>query len=148
MPTFVASDPEIATPPEALPNEVTGDAVTCGISTIGSTVVMRGELTLDEDLIFDGKFDGTLIDGARMLSIGLFAEVNADIVGESADIAGSIDGQFKGSGTVYVRRTARISGAISAQDLRVEDGTNLEHVVLSGRISRAEEPEPRKRKRP
>lgn len=109
---------------------------------------MRGELTLDEDLIFDGKFDGTLINGARKLSIGPFAEVNADIFGESADIAGSIDGEFTGSGTVYVRRTARINGAISAQDLKVEDGTNLEHVVLSGRISRAEEERPgRKPKR-
>lgn len=139
----MANETKTATPPEAAPDETR----TCGISTIGSTVVMRGELTLDEDLIFDGKFDGTLIDGARKLSIGPFAEVHADIVGESADIAGSIDGEFMGSGTVYVRRTARINGAISAQDLRVEDGTNLEHVVLSGRISRAEEIEPGKRKR-
>lgn len=110
-----------------------------GPSIIGSTVVMRGELTLNEDLIVEGKFQGKFIEGAKNLSVSPYAEINADIKGESADIAGTIAGEFKGSGTVYVRRTARINGAISADRLRVEDGTNLEHVVLSGRISRAEE---------
>lgn len=99
---------------------------------------MRGELTLDEDLIIEGKFEGTRIDGARKLSIGTFAEVRANVRGESADIAGTIDGDFEGAGTVFVRRTARINGVISSRELRVEDGTNLEHAVLCGCIGRAE----------
>lgn len=103
------------------------------------TVVMRGELTLAEDLTIEGTFDGHSIDGAKKLLIGAGARVRADIHGESADIAGTVDGDFAGTGTVVVRRTARIHGAISAARLCVEDGTNLEHAILSGRISRAED---------
>jgi cytoskeletal protein CcmA (bactofilin family) len=110
-----------------------------GPSIIGSTVVMRGELTLAEDLTIEGTFLGPRIDGARYLSIGPLATVRADIQSESADIAGTVDGDCAGTGTVVVRRTARIHGAVSAERLCVEDGTNLEHTVLSGRISRVDD---------
>jgi cytoskeletal protein CcmA (bactofilin family) len=106
-----------------------------GPSIIGSTVVMRGELTLAEDLTIEGTFVGSHIDGARYLSISALATVRADIHSESADIAGTVDGDCANTGTVVVRRTARIHGAVSAERLCVEDGTNLEHAVLSGRIS-------------
>jgi cytoskeletal protein CcmA (bactofilin family) len=75
-------------------------------SLIGSTVVMKGELILGEDLEIEGTFDGTITD--------------------------------KGSDTVTVRRIARLSGKVSASVVKVEDGTNLENTVLSGRIRLAE----------
>ena len=71
-------------------------------SLIGSTVVMKGELIVGEDLEIEGTFDGTIID--------------------------------EGSDTVTVRRIARLSGKVSASIVKVEDGTNLENTVLSGRI--------------
>lgn len=108
-------------------------------SVIGYTLVMKGELTLDEDLVIDGNFEGTTIRGPRSLTVGPFATVRADIRdGGSAEIAGTLEGDFDGDGTVIVRRTARITGQIKARDLQIEDGTNLEHTVLSGRIRRAE----------
>ena len=73
-------------------------------SIIGSTVVMKGDLTVGEDLVLEGTFDGT-------------------ITGEGPD-------------TVTVRRTAQLRGEVSASKVRVEDGTNLENTVLSGRIRR------------
>ncbi len=75
-------------------------------SLIGSTVVMKGELFLGEDLEIQGTFDGTITD--------------------------------EGSDTVTVRRIARLSGKVSASVVKVEDGTNLENTVLSGRIRLAE----------
>lgn len=75
-------------------------------SIIGITVVMKGELTVGEDLVIEGTFDGT-------------------ITGKEPD-------------TVTVRRTAHLSGAVSAGTVRVEDGTNLEGTVISGRIRLAD----------
>jgi cytoskeletal protein CcmA (bactofilin family) len=66
------------------------------------TVVMRGELTLAEDLTIEGTLDGPCTAGA---------------------------------GTILVRRTARIHGAITAERLCIEDGTNLKNAVLTGRIT-------------
>lgn len=75
-------------------------------SIIGSTVVMKGDLIVGEDLVIAGTFDGT-------------------ITGTGPD-------------TVTVRRTARLSGELSAGNVRVENGTNLQNAVLSGRIGRTE----------
>jgi cytoskeletal protein CcmA (bactofilin family) len=130
-------EPAAPKPPEDIPD--TYDPTAAGPSIIGMTLVMRGELTLDEDLIIEGTFDGTTINGARNLSIGSFANVKAHIEGESADIAGKIDGDFRGSGTVVLHKTARITGEISANRVCIEDGTNLERAIVSGCISRIEE---------
>ncbi len=75
-------------------------------SIIGSTVVMKGDLIVGEDLVIEGTFDGTITG--------------------------------KGPDTVTVRRTARLSGEVSASNVRVDDGTNLENTVLSGRIGRTD----------
>lgn len=75
-------------------------------SIIGSTVVMKGDLIVGEDLEIEGTFDGT-------------------ITGRNQD-------------TVTVRRIAKLSGEVSASLVRVEDGTNLENTILSGRIQLAE----------
>ena len=76
-----------------------------GVSLIGITVVMKGNLTVGEDLVIEGTFDGSICDA--------------------------------GTDTILVRRTARLSGEISADSVQVEDGTNLEGTVLAGRISLA-----------
>jgi cytoskeletal protein CcmA (bactofilin family) len=62
------------------------------------------------------------------------------ILGEDLEIEGTFDGTItdKGSDTVTVRRIARLSGKVSASVVKVEDGTNLENTVLSGRIRLAE----------
>lgn len=62
------------------------------------------------------------------------------IVGEDVEIEGTFDGTITGHGpdTVTVRRIARLTGEVSASMVRVEDGTNLENTVLSGRIRLAE----------
>jgi cytoskeletal protein CcmA (bactofilin family) len=63
------------------------------------------------------------------------------IVGEDLVIEGTFDGTITGSGhdSVTVRRIARISGEVSASDVRVEDGTNLQNTILSGRIRLADD---------
>ena len=62
------------------------------------------------------------------------------VVGEDLVIEGTFDGTITGCGedTVTIRRTARLSGEICASEVRVDDGSNLENAVLSGRIGRTE----------
>jgi len=115
------------------------DELSHGPTIIGHSVVMKGELTLDEDLVIEGRFSGPRIDGVRQLAVRWCASVKAPIRGGSADIAGQVEGDVTGSDTVIVRRTSRIRGAVSAADVRVEDGTNLEDTVLSGRIRLADD---------
>lgn len=56
------------------------------------------------------------------------------IVGEDLVIEGTYEGTISAKDTVTVRRTAHLSGEITASQVKVEDGTNLENTVLTGRI--------------
>ena len=105
-------------------------------SYIGTTMVLKGDLSLAEDLIIDGRFDGSITQGNQRLSIGEHAKVRADIRTGSAIIAGVVDGNVFGSSTVIVKRTARVHGALTAERLCFESGADLEDVVLSGNIAR------------
>ena|SRR5690606_16588892 len=105
-------------------------------SCIGSTMVMKGDLSVDEDLIIEGCFDGKITQGDQRLSIGENATVRADIRTGSAVIAGFVEGNVYGSSTVVIKKTARLHGALTAEKLCLESGANLEDVVLSGNIAR------------
>jgi cytoskeletal protein CcmA (bactofilin family) len=102
-------------------------------------MVLRGELSLAEDLIIEGTFDGSIIQGDQRLSIGQNARVKANIRTGSAIIAGVVDGDVRGSRTVIVKKTAQLHGALTAERLCLEMGANLEDVILSGSIARARE---------
>lgn len=107
-----------------------------GASIFGATMVLKGDLSLAEDLIIEGSFDGSITQGDQRLSIGVHARVKANIRTGSAIIAGDVDGDVRGSRTVIVKKTARLHGALTAERLCLETGANLEDVVLSGNIAR------------
>jgi cytoskeletal protein CcmA (bactofilin family) len=97
---------------------------------------MKGDLSLAEDLIIEGCFDGSITQGNHRLSIGEHAKVRANIRTGSAIIAGVVDGTVLGSNTVVVKKTARVHGALTAERLCFESGADLEDVILSGNIAR------------
>jgi cytoskeletal protein CcmA (bactofilin family) len=124
---------EPAADPEA---ERTADTLD-GPSVLGSTLVLRGELRLAEDLIIEGCFDGSITQGDHRLSIGEQARVRATVRTGSAVIAGFVDGDVRGSHVVVVKKTATLRGALSAERLSLDFRANLEDVVLSGKVARA-----------
>jgi cytoskeletal protein CcmA (bactofilin family) len=107
-----------------------------GPSIIGSTMVLKGVLSLAEDLIIEGSFDGSITQGDQRLSIGEHARVKATIRTGSAVIAGVVDGDVRGTKSVIVKRTAKLHGALTAERLYLDFGANLENVILSGTIAR------------
>jgi cytoskeletal protein CcmA (bactofilin family) len=95
---------------------------------------MKGELTLDEDLVINGTFIGPINNPVRRLSVTSFGMVQGDVQGGSVDIAGTLEGTISGSALI-LRRTARLSGSLSAESVVVEQGTNLTKAVLAGRVT-------------
>ncbi len=105
---------------------------------LGATLVMRGELTLAEDLIIEGCFDGRITQDEEhhcRLSIGEHARVRADVRTGSAVIAGHMEGDVHGTGTVVVLPTAELAGRLTAGRLSLDLRAKLEDVVLSGQVA-------------
>ncbi len=88
---------------------------------IGKTVVIRGEVKGSEDLILDGRVEGTVSLSEGRLTIGPHASVAADLSAKDILILGQVQGNLIASGRVELRAGCQVEGDIRALRLAVED---------------------------
>ena len=109
---------EIASPPKI------GDARPIrakNVSVIGPTLVFKGELSADEDLVIEGQIEGT-IDHQKRLVIGKKGRVKADIHASSVIVEGQLVGDIYSKGIVSLANGADVQGDISCGRIVMEDG--------------------------
>jgi cytoskeletal protein CcmA (bactofilin family) len=104
-------------------------AVEIAIARIGKTVVIRGEVKGNEDLIVDGRVEGTVSLSESRLTIGPTATVAADLSAKDILVHGQVQGNMVASGRVDLRAGCAVVGDISALRLAVED-----NAVFRGKV--------------
>jgi cytoskeletal protein CcmA (bactofilin family) len=103
-----------------------------GSTIIGKSVVLRGELSGEEDLTMDGSIVGTITLTGSRLTIGPNAKVVGDLSARDIVIFGSLKGNIHATGRVDLRQTALVNGDILASRLSIEENAMLKgHVELS-----------------
>jgi cytoskeletal protein CcmA (bactofilin family) len=100
-----------------------------GSTVIGKSVVIRGEVSGDEDLYIDGDIEGTISLKESRLTIGPNARVRADISVRDVTVFGHLAGNVQASGRVELRQSAVVNGDILAGRLSIE-----ESAVLKGSV--------------
>ena len=96
---------------------------------IGKTVVICGEVKGSEDLIIDGRVEGTVSLTESRLTIGPNADVAADLSAKDILILGQVHGNVVASGRVELRAGCMMDGDIRALRLAVED-----NAVFRGKV--------------
>lgn len=100
-----------------------------GSTVIGKSVVIRGELSGEEDLFMDGDIEGTITLKESRLTVGPNARVLADIHVRDIVVFGNVTGNVRASGRIELRDTATVSGDIFASRLSIE-----ENATIQGRV--------------
>jgi cytoskeletal protein CcmA (bactofilin family) len=90
-------------------------------SRIGKTIVIRGEVKGNEDLVVDGRVEGTVSLSESRLTIGPSANVAADLSAKDILVLGKVQGNLLASGRVELRAGCVVEGDICALRLAVED---------------------------
>jgi cytoskeletal protein CcmA (bactofilin family) len=88
---------------------------------IGKSIVISGEVKGSEDLIVDGRVEGTVRLSESRLTIGPNANVAADLSAKDVLILGQVKGNVVASGRVELRAGCCVEGDIRALRLAVED---------------------------
>jgi cytoskeletal protein CcmA (bactofilin family) len=88
---------------------------------IGKTIVIRGEVKGNEDLIVDGRVEGTVNLPESRLTIGPLANVAADLTAKDILILGRVQGNLFASGRIELRAGCAVEGDIRALRLAVEE---------------------------
>ncbi len=107
---------------------------------IGKTIVICGEVKGSEDLILDGRVEGTVTLSENRLTIGPNAEIAADLTAKDVLIMGRVQGNVVASGRVELRSGCNLEGDIRALRLAVEDNAVFRGKVdLTQAVSRTSE---------
>src|SRR5579872_1498152 len=100
-----------------------------GPARIGKSIVIRGEVKGGEDLLIDGRVEGTVQLAENRLTIGPNANVAADLMARDVLVQGKVQGNIVATGRVELRSGCQLEGDIRAQRLAVED-----NAVVRGKV--------------
>ena len=95
------------------------------MTSIGATIVIRGELTSNEDVTVDGRVDGQLIVRDALLIVGERAQIQANIRGARIVIRGLVSGAVSASDRIELTPTATVTGSLSANRIVIADGAQF-----------------------
>lgn len=92
---------------------------------IGPSIRIDGDVRGEEDLLIDGEVTGTVQLKGNNLVIGGQGRVRANVYAQSIDVEGLMEGDLFGSERVNVRKSAQVTGNITAPRVSIEDGAQF-----------------------
>lgn len=95
------------------------------VSVIGPTLVFKGELSADEDLVIEGSIEGTIAHHKKNLTVGREGRVKADIHASSVIVEGRVDGDIHSDEIVGLAKSAVVTGNIYCARIEMEDGAHF-----------------------
>ena len=128
-----------ATTPETQVDEILdpqGTPNRLPVMVLGKTLVFKGELSADEDLMLFGRVEGS-IRHTSSLTVGLGGTVNGDIHARVIVVKGTVDGDLKATESVTVAPTGNVLGDIAAPRVCIVEGAQF-----NGAVQMTEAPAP------
>jgi cytoskeletal protein CcmA (bactofilin family) len=110
-------------PPPAPAPTATQDA-SRKVSVLGKTLVFKGELSADEDIILQGRVEGS-IHHTQSVTVGIDGVVIGDTHARSIVVEGTVEGDLKGVVSVLIAATATVRGNIAAPRVGIMEGANF-----------------------
>jgi cytoskeletal protein CcmA (bactofilin family) len=108
------------------------NAVSRSLSVLGPSVVFKGELSAEEDLLIQGCVEGSIHHNGANLTIGARGDVKADIVAQRIIVQGKVQGDMRASESVTVETSAQVHGNISAPRVALKEGAKFKGRVNMG----------------
>jgi cytoskeletal protein CcmA (bactofilin family) len=108
------------------------------VGHIGKSVVIRGELTGNEDLYLDGEIEGNIDLRDHKLVIGPNGKIKATITARDSGLHGRVEGNLSATERVELKKSCTLTGDVSTARIVIEDGA-----FFRGAIDIKEDREPR-----
>jgi cytoskeletal protein CcmA (bactofilin family) len=94
------------------------------VSVLGKTLVFKGELSADEDIVLQGRVEGS-IHHTQSVTVGIDGVVIGDTHARSIVVEGTVEGDLRGVVSVLIAATAKVRGNISAPRVGIMEGANF-----------------------
>ena len=101
-------------------------------ATIGRSITIKGEVSGDEDLLIQGRVDGSVNLKQHAVTVGADGWVKANITARLVTVEGEVEGDLKAGEQVVLRSTAQVLGDLTAPRVVLEDGATFRGLVDMG----------------
>jgi cytoskeletal protein CcmA (bactofilin family) len=99
---------------------------------IGRSISIVGEVKGEEDLLIQGRVEGSVDLRNQSVTVGEGGRVKADITGRIVAVEGEVEGNLQAEEQVILRSSARVKGDITAPRVVLEDGASFRGLVDMG----------------
>jgi cytoskeletal protein CcmA (bactofilin family) len=89
---------------------------------IGTSLVIKGELSCGEDLYIDGQVEGTIDSKGNRLTIGPHGRVKANVIACAVVVQGKLEGNIQASDRVDLKQSAVVMGDIATHRISIDEG--------------------------
>lgn len=120
------------TPPE--------DVIPSNIARFGPSLFLKGELSGNEDLVIEGKFQGKINLVNHNVLVREGANVKADIHVNSVTIKGSVKGNIFAAGKVFISEEGQLEGDINSPVISIMDGARFKGSVIMDKAAKPVSP--------
>jgi len=86
------------------------------LACLGSTIVVKGEITSDEDLQIDGKVEGNISLRGHRLTVGRTAHLNSEITAREVIVYGNASGNLRARDRVEIKKDGQVIGDIRRRE--------------------------------
>lgn len=89
---------------------------------LGRSMVTRGELSGNEDMLIEGQFEGNIKLQDHCVTVGPHGRVKAEIQARQIVILGSVEGNISAREKIEIRKSGHVVGDLVAAGIAIEDG--------------------------
>ena len=102
------------------------------LSVLGPGLTIIGKLSAKEDLLIQGRIEGSIKHTATNLTIGAHGDVKANISANRVIVQGSVQGDIRAKQSVVVETSAQVRGNIFAPRVGLKEGAKFKGDIDMG----------------
>ena len=116
-------------------------------AVIGTTIQVSGDIVGGENLLVEGRVEGTIRLDKHDLTIGVSGTAHANLTAKLVRIEGEVVGDVVGLERVVIAASGRVRGNITAPHVLVEDGARFKGMIDMDFGDKTSERQPREGQR-
>ena len=124
--------PHSSARPDPAPTERTPRAPVAEPAVIGRKIKLKGEITGEEDLIIEGRVDGSVELRSHSVTVGQEGNVKASISGRTIKVKGKVQGNLAAEEQIVLLSSATVEGDLVAPRVIMEDGASFRGGIEMG----------------
>jgi cytoskeletal protein CcmA (bactofilin family) len=94
-------------------------------AVIGPKIMFKGELTGEEDLLIQGRVEGSIDLKGNHLTIGSQGVIKANVAARTITVEGSVEGDIVAAEHIAIKSASRVKGNLKAERVTLEDGAKF-----------------------